>query len=43
MRIALLSDIDAKRDAPDACRRHAWFRRVERLASPGDLTGDGAE
>jgi diadenosine tetraphosphatase ApaH/serine/threonine PP2A family protein phosphatase len=43
VRIALLSDVHANREALDACLRHARSRGVERLVFLGDLVGYGAE
>lgn len=39
MRLALLSDIHANRDALDACLRHARARGADRLAFLGDYVG----
>lgn len=43
MRLALLSDVHANRDALDACMRHARGRGAQRFAFLGDLIGYGAD
>ncbi len=43
MRIALLADIHANRQAFDACLRHAEERGAERYVLLGDLVGYGAD
>jgi diadenosine tetraphosphatase ApaH/serine/threonine PP2A family protein phosphatase len=43
MRIALLSDIHANREAFDACLRHAERQGFDRLIFLGDLVGYGAD
>lgn len=43
MRIALLSDVHANREAFDACLRHAERQGFDRLVFLGDLVGYGAD
>ena len=43
MRIALLSDIHANRQALDACLAHARSQGAEQFALLGDLVGYGAD
>lgn len=43
MRIAILSDIHANREAFDACLAHAQRRKVDRFAFLGDMVGYGAD
>ena len=43
MRLALLSDIHANRQALDACLAHAQAAGAERLAFLGDLVGYGGD
>lgn len=43
MRIAILSDIHANREAFDACLAHAQKQRVDRYVFLGDLVGYGAD
>ena len=43
MKIALLSDIHANRQALDACLQHARAQGAEQFALLGDLVGYGGE
>ncbi|MFA9441272.1 metallophosphoesterase [Uliginosibacterium sp. sgz301328] len=43
MKIALLSDIHANRQALDACLTHAYAQGAERLALLGDIVGYGGD
>jgi diadenosine tetraphosphatase ApaH/serine/threonine PP2A family protein phosphatase len=43
MRIALLADVHANREALEACLRHAQAHRVDQYAFLGDLVGYGAD
>ncbi len=43
MRIALLADVHANREALEACLHHARFSGVERYVFLGDLVGYGAD
>ena len=43
MRLAMLSDLHANRQALSACLSHAQSQRVDRFAFLGDLVGYGAD